>query len=521
MDLEVQLPGPLVGKIKEMEPEIYELYKPVRNHLQTLYIPNALYVIWAYINFMQFGVRFPNDIEVPPDFIEAENRIARGLFEWEIALLAREVLVNGQEAPFFASKSLQRWSYFANAINKIKGFENNMWPVIGNASNLHKEMLRIARRQFPWQIPPHSALFLRYFKIYSNSRIASIIENRIGISLQKWYIVGTAILGATLSNPKLNIDPEIEIKNVTIKDFNTLLSYISTDLSSMREIIKKEIKYDDRFVYSFNPLEYYPLIKIDQYYFCPINTLLAWRITSGIYFEMVDDKNFGGQFGFAFQEYLLEVANKIACKDKVKVMVEEKYRDGKSERDTVDIILADNNSAFFVEAKTKRPTARSKSEFSSDEGINRDIAILAEAVVQIYSTIRDYEKNLYPQLPFNHVRNIYPLVVTIEDWFIFGSDAENLLTQVKDLMNKKDLSLVYLEKMPYAVCSSFDYESLVQILNYHSIKEVMDIWFVPEKLNHNFGQHIVTHYKSELKHVDDYFPGDFEEIFPKFSPATG
>jgi len=148
-------------------------------------------------------------------------------------------------------------------------------------------------------------------------------------------------------------------------------------------------------------LEYYPLVKIDQYYYCPIITFLVWRITSGFYFDLIKDKkneeNFGSQFGLAFQDYLNEISEKILSGGKTIFISEQEYISGGNKKNSVDIILSQNNAAFFVEAKAKRLQVRSKSQLISKDAIEKDLEILADDIVQVYKTTYDYEKNLYPQ----------------------------------------------------------------------------------------------------------------------------
>lgn len=502
-----------------MERDIYKLYKPLRNHLRSLSVQNAFYVIWAYSNFLQFKNPFPKDIQVEKSFIDAKHHTERGLYEWELALLARESIVNSTTDIGFATKTLQSWSYFSRAINKLKEFENNIWPTAGKAEKVLKEMSRVARRQFPWQSRPNSTSFLRYYKIYSNPRTARIIEKRIGMSLEKWYTIGCVAYGSFITNPKMDVDPLINLENITITDFETVFSYISNSIDGIKGHVKSNVHYDDRFAYSFNPLELFPMIKIDEYYFCPIPTLLAWRITSGIYFDLIKDRNdgdnFGSEFGFAFQDYLIEVARKVIDSKQIKVIGEEKYKRGKDIKDSVDIIISDTESAFFVESKTKRLTMRSKSELMTDDAIDGDIKILAEAVVQVYRTIQDYEAGYYSHFPYEQHLRIFPIVVTLEDWYLLGQDQENLHKQVIALMKEKGIPESYITKMPYTICSCFHYELLMQLLDKFSIKEIMDGWFVIEKRGHNFGNDLILRYKDAgLKSMDDYFPGDFENIFP-------
>lgn len=43
---------------------------------------------------------------------------------------------------------------------------------------------------------------------------------------------------------------------------------------------------------------------------CPMPTLLYWRITSGFYYEICDEKDFGYNFGHSFQKYIGNVIEK-------------------------------------------------------------------------------------------------------------------------------------------------------------------------------------------------------------------
>ena len=102
--------------------ELYRLYKPLRNYLRPVSVENAFYVIWAYINNFQFDQEIPSDIEVGSNIVEKLNPIERGIYEWELSLLARECIANNQGNLLSSKENFNKWSYFSGAINKIKDF---------------------------------------------------------------------------------------------------------------------------------------------------------------------------------------------------------------------------------------------------------------------------------------------------------------------------------------------------------------------------------------------------------------
>lgn len=499
-----------------MKQIIYNLYKPLRNHLRAVSVENAFYVIWAYLNFFQFNKTLPSDIQVNEIITSNQNNARRFLSEWELSLLAREIITNGQESLNGPIKNFQDYNYFSSAINKIKEFESNLSKLYINKNNILTELRRLSHRQFPWQQKPNSVDFIRYYKIYNNSRLKKVTENKLKLTIQQWYTIGTAITGGILSHPKFNIDPEVTIAGITKKHFDIFINFTSNNLKALKEIINRDVDYDDQYVYALNPLEYYPLIKIKEYYYCPIITFLIWRITSGIYFDLVNEKDFGNNFGFAFQDYIEEISKKIFENKKIVFIPEEKYYINKNTpKDSVDFIIKKNNSAFFVEAKAKRIQNKSKTQLLSSETMEKDLNILAEDILQIYKTIKDHKNGHYKHFIYNESIIIYPLLVTLEDWYLFGEDVNNLKEMVKQKMINAKLPLIYLDVMPYTICSIKNYEHLIQVINNLEINAVMNDWFKPEHNGHNFGQFLFSNYSGHYKSLDYYFPNDFENIFPR------
>ncbi len=169
---------------------------------------------------------------------------------------------------------------------------------------------------------------------------------------------------------------------------------------------------------------------------------------------------------------------------------------------------------MFVEAKAKRIQNKSKTQLLSSETIEKDLKIIAEDVLQIYKTIRDYKNRFYTHFNYNKSVNIYPLLVTLEDWYLFGEDAKNLKVKVRQKLIDAELPIKYLDEMPYTICSIRNYEHLIEIVNILEINTVMKEWFKPEHNGHNFGQFLFSNYSEYYKSLDYYFPDDFENIYP-------
>jgi len=74
--------------------DLFELYKPLRNHLRNLALIESLGAIRAYVQHLQFRTRFPSDIEVPDWFLQAGSNVEKKVFEWELDVLTRELLIH-------------------------------------------------------------------------------------------------------------------------------------------------------------------------------------------------------------------------------------------------------------------------------------------------------------------------------------------------------------------------------------------------------------------------------------------
>jgi hypothetical protein len=88
--------------------DVFQEYKPIRNKIALLSVEEALSVIWAYCQYLQIDhFQFPKEIEVAPSYRQLEVP-QRGISEWELELLAKEVILNGG-AVAVKGRTLRTW----------------------------------------------------------------------------------------------------------------------------------------------------------------------------------------------------------------------------------------------------------------------------------------------------------------------------------------------------------------------------------------------------------------------------
>lgn len=458
---------------------VFELYKPFRNKVSLLSIEDTFFVIWAYSQKLQIkDFRIPKGIEVHQTFLESQ--IPQSILaEWELEILTKEVILNGG-AVATKGHTFRSWSTLADIVNQLKTLENEIYRLYGSGDNILMELIRIAHRQFVWQgNRPNKVAIIRYYKIFNEKIINEICLDRLGISVEEIYHCGTAFMGVFLEHPAINIPFKTDIKQLSQEKFIRFLSFTCKSIYEIKSLLKSDQKYDDRFAYAYNSLRAYPLIRMrfraNDAIACPLTTLLFWRITGGLYYELLEDTRFSGAFGSSFQRYVGEVIQRACRGEGLHVFAEQEYGVGKARKDSVDWIVGDDASAIFLECKAKRLSWGSKEALGDLEALHADIDIMASAIIQIYKTIIDYTNDQYSHFRFDVNRKIYPVVVTLENWYFFGGRMLDMLRiAVVSKLGQAQIRAELLDDMPYSVWSIEEFEVAMQIIDAVGIQSFLD-----------------------------------------------
>ena len=207
---------------------------------------------------------------------------------------------------------------------------------------------------------------------------------------------------------------------------------------------------------------------------CPLMTLLYWRFTGGLYYELIGAPKFANEFGDGFQAYVGDVIER-ACPNPMRRFGEADYAIGKAKKRSVDWIVADEDAALFVECKSRRLSLGAKVSLSDLKPLEGDIDNMAAAVVQLYKTISDYRENAYSHFPATLGLKIFPTVVTLENWLMFGPVMLNKLAEaVGRMLASEGRSPELVEQMPYSVWSIRDLEVGLQIMCGNGITDFME-----------------------------------------------
>lgn len=457
-------------------PKIFEYYKPLRNLVRQVELGESLFYCWQIANYLCIYNNKLPDIDFKP---QDKGKISdKNYFrfyvvsEWDLEFLVQEIIMESPKRIYGKKKSIKNLDFRNNIVDKIRSLQDFSIKDSLEGDNVLIELNRMAHRQFLWQTEQPKNLVYRYYKIFSYGILDDLVRKNTGFSTLELMRIGLVFFIYFNFNHKISLPPANEIsfigKEIQIK----FLSHYSKNLDEIKNLLIINRKYDHTLFYNFNPLRSYPLIKLDNTIICPIPMLLLWQISSGIYYLILKEKEFDNEFGVAFQKYVLQILKKV-LNDNFMIYEEEEY--GIPVKRTADIIVEDKSAIIFIECKTKRMTYNSKTQIDYSEIIESDIIKFAEGLTQLYKTIEEYKKNNYPNLKYKEEKKVYPLLITLENWYI-GFNPK-LIDQLSIIIQKKladDGLNIDLKSQPYYLRSIAEFEEDIQIIAQIGIKSYFD-----------------------------------------------
>ncbi len=499
----------------EYDHRMFSAYTPLRNYLRKQRLVESLQAVYHHILLQQFNVPLPGFVQAPVGYKDARGMsefIGFHISPWELETIAKEILINSPK--FGTPESLISLPQLIKTINKLKFLEEESSKLYATASNVLVELHRIAHRQFTWQHQPSMGDIAQYWKIYSNPELSKVIEIATGLTVDRLFTISMSLLGSFIKHFVLWYPPRINIDGVTTSDLDSYLAHFSKSYESLSVILKKEQQMNQKYAYAYNSLRAYPIVKINLDgkigLICPVPTLLFRRVTEGIYYEICSTNGFDSAFGEAFQEYIGGVLR--SCNPKAILLAEEKY--GKSEKRTTDWIFGDDDALLFVECKAKRLTLEAKINLTDLSELEKQLVKLAEGIVQIYKGIKEYQSNKFPQLQYNEKIKIYPVIVTLEEWFFFGDVLKPKLDAfIKTKLKDADLDVCMASKYPYTVSSVGGLNMLATISSKVSIDDILREKILDkDKLLWHLDTYLQNKYPDELKQYEVYGKKEFSDF---------
>lgn len=475
---------------------MYSAYKSMRNFASKLGRVDSLIKIWSFFQNVQF------DRTLPPQFARM-NKLGKASLKdvvhpWELDILTREIVLH---ADGDNSKDLYNTSHLAAAINNIRSISDAQ-----NRTDLQRtifqELQRGYQQQALWHTNTHLML-ARHLKIYNTPDLAAILTKGTTLSIKQFYTLGISISGHFLGQHVYNMNQDYTAFGISNEQRDAFLEKVVLSFDDLKTRTISTQEYNENWSYTINPLVSTPLIIIDQsipnIVICPIPFYLMYRFSEGLFFDIAKIKGYEQAYGDAFEGYLHDVSNILntGSASVIKVEKPKPYNVGKNQKHGVDLLVYDSTGAVLIECKAKRLSLNARYQLD-DEALYSEIDVLARYVVQNYKNLEDITNEHTGWKPDG--RSLFPVVVTLVNWNLFGPKAyERLEESVLSQLEKSKISGDVVDLYPYTVMSVEEYETAFQVIALVGVKE-----FFTRRSNENQKGWLVlpfiqTNFPKELK----------------------
>ncbi|MFY1869125.1 hypothetical protein ACOTEK_26415 [Achromobacter xylosoxidans] len=456
---------------ESMSRAFYRAYKPLRNLLRKLSLEESLIALW------QYSAHLAGDVRLPALFHGVDRRgapldIAKSVHPWELSILAREVILHASAE---GRLSLLDLPTFANAINRIKDLSAFGAETMG-LDGLMLQMHRLAHQQFPVQRGIQLVDLTRYRLIFEHHAVKQLFTNGIGVTSENFFFLGFAVAASLISKPRFVTSTDFTPFGISDAQRDAFFHLLVAEASTLRRMCEEKQKFGRTWAYTTTPLAYAPLVNVDPKYpqrvYGPVPSMVLRRITSGIYYDLVNLSGFNHAFGPAFDHYIGLVMRKTFSSHPTwQVQKPKPYRIKKrGDLDGADWILSDGTATLFIECKAARPQARSI-EAEATRDVEQTTDRLAAMIVQNYENISHALAGMTAWQP--NELPVYNLVVTLEDFIAFGAViAPPVRAKVHDTLKRKGLPAQLIEEVPYSLVSAREFEGTCTVVREFSLGEI-------------------------------------------------
>lgn len=438
--------------------DIYQGYKPFRNLLRKYHLEASLIDVWQLARYLS-----NNDAPSPGRFGYNANSLRALLYPWDLLLLLRELILHASNR---GQNRFDTMISLGPVVNAMRDVSDAATKLKLDQEDVLVGIHRLVHQQFRFQGNHDLSAMGRYLLIFGQAEFDRIMLAATGLATAQYYFLGMAVAGHLLHSPRVNAAQNYSEFGISREASRDFFQRLALPVSEFRERFNATARYDGLWQYTWNELEAYPLVGLDlknpEHLYCPLPALWLRRVTAGLYYDLANTKGFSDAFGEAFQNYIGTLLKRFFPSPDFVITAESPYLVGKNTHHGADWILSDSTANLFIECKTKRMRQEAKIALD-EESIKKELGSIADAVVQLYKNIGEAEQNLTNWC--NNHRPIYPLVVSIEDWFLFSPLLQQQLREIVEVkIRSAGLCVTLLNSKPFTFVSARELETGGEII---------------------------------------------------------
>ncbi len=353
---------------------------------------------------------------VGPDVAE-EHRI----HPWELETLANLVLTTPKR---FVRKGKEYRLRFDNyqsvveCVNRLRRLEDKEFAMGRHETDIMMEMSRIAQRQFPWQKGfVNAPNIYRNLYVYGQGKCSENFEKAHGISISRFFFVSFALYSSFIRYASISAANGCPQLGVSPSELAKTLKLIALPQAEARKKARLEQRKASRSAYQPSILRQKPCLVFDQEdsrIRSPLPELIIDRISSGLFYDVINFRGSGDDFGRRFENYCLEYLQ--AMLGQFKWHGEHKYGRKGYQRPTPDVLGMNGDQLQFVfECKARRMSYEAM--FKAGPSIRDGIEDIGKGIRQIWTFYADTRKGL---TGYSLAPDVYGAVLTMDNWGTMG-----------------------------------------------------------------------------------------------------
>jgi hypothetical protein len=429
-------------------------------------------------------VVLPPDYNYPINYITAKIGEEGSIFGWELETILTTT--------FGLKKNLgnrtlnpRSWASISTILNYQRKIEDCQ-SVLPSIEQILESMTRLLYRQLPWQehATLRSPMAGRWWLIFCTPNLRDAFIAKAGVDIDKFVKLSLVLYELFGKNPYCVKPKQLSLLGISETDIIVILNLLSSSEDEISQKCKHATKSEREAAYRISPFRERPLIRITRnntvQYMCPMQQLLAWRITKGLYYDVVSQPDAPRLIGAAFENYMVRLCK--AAFPEAMVSGDFNYGTKTKPKQSPDVVISlDGEVIFVIECKGKRATKAIQLQLGQSKEKTMATDEIAKGVAQL--------SIFYERLSRGEVEGLKPsskicsLVVTLDDWIFWGDSLDPYVTmRAQELLKRNVTPESQIEKI--AFCNAFDFERLVSNFTLLQILEIIPASRIGEYRTH-------------------------------------
>lgn len=419
--------------------------------------------------------RCPRGFNFPDELFGTEWNEGITVFGWELESLTNEILC-WPEKPGCRRGNIREWQLTRRLVNALRKLENYEYATNPKA-RIFREIDRIGYRQFRWQ-PKNwqGAKFVRWWSIIMHSNLADIFADKVGTSVQKFITLGCAWNLILNENPFSEMVGVTDLPAFTDEDVAAFLRNCSIPLDQAIVEARDAKRQSSSVAYVRGVLRQRPLIEVRRrgrsLFIRPMENLLNWRLSSGLYYDVIGTRDSARLIGEAFEKYVQDIFREKF--PKFSIEGEFAYGSKKRPKKSPDVLVTqDRKIMILCECKSAKMSFNAQYQIGSEREKERVVEEIAKGVVQLCT----FELDSSPSIRQDGLvldPNFIPLVVTLDDFVFFGEEGrKQVFVKAREMAKQKGIESKRLDDEEVLLCTVGELEFVATCFDQSNMVSLM------------------------------------------------